>query len=257
MAMAMTKCGIVLLRNSEGRLRPGALDKVPGNRSSSRAGCRLRREECNAAVDGRRAFVLRLLPCRGDHARSRRVAAAQPRIRGRLARRPAACRYPASSASSPTGSTCERARHRLSDRLGLPPRRPAARGHQGVRGLAAGARRRGRRRAGCCSRSCPAGARRSCCRGRSRPAQPRRRSRSAATTASAPRPVAIVEAGVIANLASCDGRWCQRHHRQFRGYIEQKKLWGVYEGEVIKKAPRASDRAQSFLATSRTTTSIC
>ena len=28
------------------------------------------------------------------------------------------------------------------------------------------------------------------------------------------RAVAMIEAGVIANLASCDGRWCQRQHRQ-------------------------------------------
>jgi SH3-like domain-containing protein len=47
------------------------------------------------------------------------------------------------------------------------------------------------------------------------------------------RPVAMVEAGVIANIASCDGRWCRVSIDRFRGYIEQKKLWGVYEGEVI------------------------
>jgi len=48
------------------------------------------------------------------------------------------------------------------------------------------------------------------------------------------RPVAMVEAGVIANVSSCDGRWCEVSIAKFRGYIEQKKLWGVYEGEVIK-----------------------
>ncbi len=48
------------------------------------------------------------------------------------------------------------------------------------------------------------------------------------------RPVAMVEAGVIANLAACDGRWCHVSIDTFRGYIEQKKLWGVYEGEVLK-----------------------
>lgn len=46
--------------------------------------------------------------------------------------------------------------------------------------------------------------------------------------------VANVEAGVIANLHSCDGRWCRISIEQYNGYIEQKKLWGVYEGEVIK-----------------------
>ena len=47
-------------------------------------------------------------------------------------------------------------------------------------------------------------------------------------------PVALVEAGVIANLATCDGRWCHVSIDKFRGYIEQKKLWGIYEGEVLK-----------------------
>ncbi|MFN0219418.1 MAG: SH3 domain-containing protein [Hyphomicrobium sp.] len=46
--------------------------------------------------------------------------------------------------------------------------------------------------------------------------------------------VAKVEAGVIADLHSCDGRWCRVTVEQFGGYIEQKKLWGVYEGETIK-----------------------
>ncbi len=48
------------------------------------------------------------------------------------------------------------------------------------------------------------------------------------------RVVANVEAGVIANLHSCDGRWCRVSIEQYNGYIEQKKLWGVYEGEAIK-----------------------
>lgn len=47
------------------------------------------------------------------------------------------------------------------------------------------------------------------------------------------RAVAIVEAGVIADVHRCDGRWCQVSIRPYRGYIEQKKLWGVYEGEVF------------------------
>lgn len=46
--------------------------------------------------------------------------------------------------------------------------------------------------------------------------------------------VAMAEAGVIANVRSCDGRWCYVSIVDFKGYIEQKKLWGVYEGEVLK-----------------------
>jgi SH3-like domain-containing protein len=46
--------------------------------------------------------------------------------------------------------------------------------------------------------------------------------------------VVKVEAGVIADLHSCDGRWCRATVDQYTGYIEQKKLWGVYEGETFK-----------------------
>ena len=48
------------------------------------------------------------------------------------------------------------------------------------------------------------------------------------------KPVVIVEAGVIASVRTCDGRWCYVSVGDFRGYIEQKKLWGVYEGEVVR-----------------------
>lgn len=48
------------------------------------------------------------------------------------------------------------------------------------------------------------------------------------------RAVATVEAGVIANILSCDGQWCDVSIDAYRGYIPQKQLWGVYEGEVVK-----------------------
>lgn len=48
------------------------------------------------------------------------------------------------------------------------------------------------------------------------------------------RPAAIVEAGVIANVHTCDGRWCEVSVEAVHGYIEQKKLWGVYDGEAVK-----------------------
>ena len=48
------------------------------------------------------------------------------------------------------------------------------------------------------------------------------------------RAVAQVEAGVLASIISCDGRWCRVSVGGFRGYIEQAKLWGAYQGEVIK-----------------------
>jgi SH3-like domain-containing protein len=46
--------------------------------------------------------------------------------------------------------------------------------------------------------------------------------------------VAQVEAGVLASIISCDGRWCRVSLSGYRGYIEQTKLWGAYQGEVIK-----------------------
>jgi SH3-like domain-containing protein len=48
------------------------------------------------------------------------------------------------------------------------------------------------------------------------------------------RPVAMVEAGVIANLRSCDKRWCAVVVGDFKGFVEQSKLWGVYPDEAIK-----------------------
>lgn len=46
--------------------------------------------------------------------------------------------------------------------------------------------------------------------------------------------VVKVEAGVIANVLSCDGKWCWVTVEKFKGYVQQVKLWGVYEKEVLK-----------------------
>ena len=48
------------------------------------------------------------------------------------------------------------------------------------------------------------------------------------------RAVVMVEAGVIANVHSCDSRWCNVTIDEYRGYVLQKQLWGVYENEVVK-----------------------
>lgn len=48
------------------------------------------------------------------------------------------------------------------------------------------------------------------------------------------RPVAMVAAGVIANVHTCDSRWCDVTIDGYRGYIEQNRLWGVYAGEIVK-----------------------
>src|SRR6476469_625743 len=41
--------------------------------------------------------------------------------------------------------------------------------------------------------------------------------------------VAQVEAGVLASIITCDGKWCRVSVSGFRGYIEQTKLWGAYK----------------------------
>ena len=46
--------------------------------------------------------------------------------------------------------------------------------------------------------------------------------------------IANVEAGVLATIIDCNGRWCRVSVGTFRGYIEQSKLWGTQLGEVIK-----------------------
>ena len=48
------------------------------------------------------------------------------------------------------------------------------------------------------------------------------------------RVVANVEAGVIANVLTCNGKWCWVSMDQYKGYVQQKKLWGVYEAEIVK-----------------------
>ncbi|MDX2258404.1 MAG: SH3 domain-containing protein [Hyphomicrobiaceae bacterium] len=46
--------------------------------------------------------------------------------------------------------------------------------------------------------------------------------------------VVMLEAGVIADVFSCDGTWCYIGVESFRGYIRQAKLWGVYAGELLE-----------------------
>jgi SH3-like domain-containing protein len=46
--------------------------------------------------------------------------------------------------------------------------------------------------------------------------------------------IANIEAGVLASVIDCNGRWCRISVGTFRGYIEQAKLWGTRQGEVIR-----------------------
>lgn len=46
--------------------------------------------------------------------------------------------------------------------------------------------------------------------------------------------IAMVEAGVIADIHTCDGSWCSVSVGDYKGYIAQGKLWGVEKGEILE-----------------------
>ena len=48
------------------------------------------------------------------------------------------------------------------------------------------------------------------------------------------RAVAALQAGVLGNILSCDGEWCNVSVEDYSGYVQQEKLWGVYRGEEVK-----------------------
>jgi SH3-like domain-containing protein len=48
------------------------------------------------------------------------------------------------------------------------------------------------------------------------------------------RAIAHVEAGVLAGIIGCGNGWCRVSVGDYRGYIEQDKLWGTYPNEEIK-----------------------
>lgn len=47
------------------------------------------------------------------------------------------------------------------------------------------------------------------------------------------RAVAQLQSGVLGNILSCDGEWCEFTVDDYSGYVEQSRLWGVYRGEEI------------------------
>lgn len=58
------------------------------------------------------------------------------------------------------------------------------------------------------------------------------------TPAAAAGVIAYLEPGVVGQIDSCDGAWCElevKHaDRILRGYVNQAELWGAYPDEVIK-----------------------
>jgi SH3-like domain-containing protein len=45
--------------------------------------------------------------------------------------------------------------------------------------------------------------------------------------------VAALQSGVLGNVLSCDGEWCNVSVDDYTGYVQQDKLWGVYRGEEV------------------------
>ena len=46
--------------------------------------------------------------------------------------------------------------------------------------------------------------------------------------------VANLQAGVVANIRSCDGSWCRIFGEGFEGYVQQANLWGAYPNEKVE-----------------------
>lgn len=49
------------------------------------------------------------------------------------------------------------------------------------------------------------------------------------------RTVAMVGAGVLGEVESCDGNWCHIALDRYDGWMQQAMLWGVYPGERISQ----------------------
>ena len=45
--------------------------------------------------------------------------------------------------------------------------------------------------------------------------------------------VAQLQSGVIGNIRKCDGTWCRIFGDGYDGFIQQGKLWGVYENDTV------------------------
>ncbi len=48
------------------------------------------------------------------------------------------------------------------------------------------------------------------------------------------RTLALLQSGVLTNLIKCTGQWCKVSVGNIRGFVEQKKLWGIYPSERLK-----------------------
>jgi SH3-like domain-containing protein len=47
-------------------------------------------------------------------------------------------------------------------------------------------------------------------------------------------PVALLEAGVIVGVLTCDGRMCRINANGLGGFVDQRQIWGVGDGEIVR-----------------------
>jgi SH3-like domain-containing protein len=45
---------------------------------------------------------------------------------------------------------------------------------------------------------------------------------------------AKLQAGVVGQIKSCDGKWCEFAGKNFDGFIEQERVWGAYPNEKVE-----------------------
>ena len=45
---------------------------------------------------------------------------------------------------------------------------------------------------------------------------------------------ARLQAGVVGQIKSCDGKWCEFAGKNFDGWIEQERVWGAYPNEKVE-----------------------
>ena len=45
--------------------------------------------------------------------------------------------------------------------------------------------------------------------------------------------VAKLQAGVVGQIKSCDGKWCEFTGKNFSGWIQQERVWGAYPNEKV------------------------
>lgn len=53
-------------------------------------------------------------------------------------------------------------------------------------------------------------------------------------SSSSARVLAYLQPGTVVGLSECDGVWCHVSIENYRGWVAQNKLWGIYPNERVK-----------------------